>query len=75
MFFAQLRALTGTKSAEVEVDNVGETDLWLLLEERWPALSAHRATTRLARNGSYAEPEAIFRAGDEVALIPPVSGG
>ena len=75
MFFAQLRALTGTASAEVEVDNVGETDLWLLLEERWPALAAHRATTRLARNGSYAELGTIFRAGDEVALIPPVSGG
>lgn len=75
MFFAQLRSLTGMESVEIEADNVGAADLWRLLEERWPALSGHRATTRLARNGSYAEAGALFRAGDEVALIPPVSGG
>jgi len=45
------------------------------LVERWPALAAHRANTRLARNGAYAGESEIFGADDEVALIPPVSGG
>jgi molybdopterin converting factor subunit 1 len=75
LFFAQLRGAVGSDRAEVEADGVNQTELWRLLEKRWPSLSAHRATTRLARNGTYAAPEDIFRSGDEVALIPPVSGG
>ena len=75
MFFAQLRELTGVDRAELEVDGVREGELWELLERRWPALSPMRATTRVARNGVYAGPGEIFAAGDEVALIPPVSGG
>ena len=75
LFFAQLRGSVGSDHGEVDADGVNQTELWRLLEERWPSLSAHRATTRLARNGAYAGPEEMFRSGDEVALIPPVSGG
>ena len=75
LFFAQLRGSVGSDQGEVEADGVNQAQLWSLLEGRWPALSAYRATTRLARNGVYAGPEDIFRADDEVALIPPVSGG
>jgi len=75
LFFAQLRTAVGADRAEVEADGVDQAELWRLLEARWPALSKHRSTTRLARNGAYAGPEEIFRSGDEVALIPPVSGG
>ena len=75
LFFAQLRGAVGSSQGEVEADGVNQDQLWRLLEERWPALSAQRATTRLARNGVYAGPEDIFRSDDEVALIPPVSGG
>ncbi len=75
LFFAHLRGLVGSDQGEVEADGVNQEQLWSVLEDRWPALSAHRATTRLARNGVYASPEDIFRSGDEVALIPPVSGG
>ncbi|MFM7375343.1 MAG: MoaD/ThiS family protein [Chthoniobacterales bacterium] len=75
LFFAQLRGAVGSDQGEVAADGINQNQLWRLLEERWPALSAHRATTRLARNGVYAGPDDIFRSGDEVALIPPVSGG
>jgi len=75
MFFAQLRELAGADRAELQADGVDEAALWRLLEARWPALSQRRASTRLARNGHYAGPGEIFRADDEVALIPPVSGG
>jgi len=75
MFFAQLRELTGEDQAELESDATSEGELWVALEKRWPVLSGHRATTRLARNGSYAGPGEVFFADDEVALIPPVSGG
>lgn len=75
LFFAQLRGSVGSDEAELEADGVNQEQLWRLLEERWPALSAHRATTRLARNGVYAGSDDVFRSSDEVALIPPVSGG
>lgn len=75
MFFAQLRELTGANYVEIEADEIGEAELWHLLEERWPALSAQRSTVRLARNRSYVGPGEVFRGDDEIALIPPVSGG
>ncbi|MDH7568790.1 MAG: MoaD/ThiS family protein [Armatimonadota bacterium] len=33
------------------------------------------AGVRLARNGEYCEPDTPLEEGDEVALLPPVSGG
>lgn len=75
LFFAQLRLEVGVEVAELDADGVDAAGLWDLLTGRWPALAGHRGVVRLARNGSYAGPDEIFRAGDEVALIPPVSGG
>jgi molybdopterin synthase sulfur carrier subunit len=75
LFFAQLREVTGIAQAEIEADGVDADSLWSTLAERWPGLSEHRRNTRLARNGTYAAPGEVFRANDEVALIPPVSGG
>ena len=75
LFFAQLRDVTGVAASEVDASGVDASSLWAILVERWPALAAHRANTRLARNGAYAGEAEIFGAGDEVALIPPVSGG
>ena len=61
--------------AEVAADGVDAAGLWKILSGRWPRLSAHRGNTRLARNGAYAAEGEVFAAGDEVALLPPVSGG
>jgi molybdopterin converting factor subunit 1 len=75
LFFAQLREVTGAAEAELEADGVDAVALWELLVARWPGLMVHRAQTRLARNGVYAGVNEVFAEGDEVALIPPVSGG
>ncbi len=75
LFFAQTRSVTGVGEVAIEADGVDEDALWTLLLARWPGLAAMRVQTRLARNGVYAVPGEIFRADDEVALIPPVSGG
>lgn len=76
LFFAQLKDITGCETLELSPASPLKADeLWTLLLERFPELKGHRSSIRLARNGEYAMPEAVFNAGDEVALIPPVSGG
>jgi molybdopterin converting factor subunit 1 len=41
----------------------------------FPRLEGMAKSTVLARNQEFAAPEAVLREGDEVALLPPVSGG
>jgi molybdopterin converting factor subunit 1 len=75
LFFAQLREATGVDQAEIEVGGVDASSLWNSLLLMWPGLAAHQSRIRLARNGRYVGPGEVFERGDEVALIPPVSGG
>ena len=75
LFFAQLREAAGVARAEIGAGGVDAEKLWDQLVERWPGLKVHRSETRLARNGAYVGAGEIFAADDEVALIPPVSGG
>lgn len=46
-----------------------------LVCEAHPALSPYRRALRVAINGTYARDDERVADGDEVALIPPVSGG
>jgi molybdopterin converting factor subunit 1 len=75
LFFAQLKDATGCDSAELTTPPSNAEQLWAELLKRFPKLAAHRANVRLARNWEYAAPDAQFTNADEVALIPPVSGG
>ena len=43
--------------------------------DAYPRLRGHRDTMFLAVNRAYALPDVALRDGDEVALLPPVSGG
>ena len=40
-----------------------------------PELERWRSTTRFGVNLQFVEPDTMLQAGDEVVLIPPVSGG
>jgi molybdopterin converting factor subunit 1 len=76
LFFAQLKDATGCDSVELSAPAPVSADtLWEMLLKKFPVLAAHRSCTRLACNGEYASAETRFADGDEVALIPPVSGG
>ena len=76
LFFAQLKDATNCDSVELAVAApLSVEQLWAALLERFPALATHRASVRLARNLEYASPQTLFSHDDEVALIPPVSGG
>jgi molybdopterin converting factor subunit 1 len=74
--FARLSELAGTRVAEVEVgEGMAVEDVYRVLCVKYPSLSGLNGSVRYAVNGEYAEPGHPGGEGDEVALIPPVSGG
>ncbi len=76
LFFAQLKDATGCDSIELAFPSPQNGEqLWAKLQENFPALAAHQKNARLARNWEYADEHTVFVDTDEVALIPPVSGG
>ena len=74
--FAIQRELAGSREVALELGE-GATieDGWSALVERFPVLAPGRPSVRFARNGEYADPDTMLADGDELACIPPVSGG
>ena len=76
LFFAQLKEVTGCAEVSLELAAPATAEaLWAALLQRFPGLGVHRPCIRLARNWEYTAADALYGAGDEIALIPPVSGG
>jgi molybdopterin converting factor subunit 1 len=74
--FARLSELAGTRVIEVEVgEGLPVENVYHVLCAKYPNLSGLNGSVRYAVNGEYAEPGHQVGEGDEVALIPPVSGG
>jgi molybdopterin synthase catalytic subunit len=74
--FAIQRELAGTREVGLELADGADVEAaWTALAGRFPVLAPGRASLRFARNGDYAEPGTVLEDGDEVAMIPPVSGG
>jgi molybdopterin synthase catalytic subunit len=73
--FAILRELAADRVTLDLVDPAALADAWTALERAHPALAPHREFVRGARNGAYAPWDEPLFDGDEVAFLPPVSGG
>lgn len=74
--FAIQRELAGMREVVLELADGADVEAaWTALAARFPVLAPGRASLRFARNGDYAEPATRLADGDEVAMIPPVSGG
>jgi molybdopterin converting factor subunit 1 len=74
--FAAGRELAGAAECVLELDGavtVGDVRHGLI--ERCPALASLAPRSLVAVNAEYADDATRLSAGDEVALIPPVSGG
>ena len=76
LLFGAAADRAGTREIELPADE-GATlgELWLLLADRHPELVPMRDTLAFAVNGEYARMDAGVSPGDEVAVLPPVSGG
>lgn len=83
LYFAAAREAVGLREEPLRVRGAREgqaptlADLRRALERRHPRAAEAIAGVALALNLEYAEDEdgARLREGDEVALIPPISGG
>jgi MoaE-MoaD fusion protein len=72
--FASFREAAGTAHLTCELDDGARvSDLLARLAAQVPALGATRGL--VAVNQTYVDADAALADGDEVALIPPVSGG
>ena len=75
LFFAHLKDITCCAEMTLPCNDTNTNGLWHELIAAHPGLEKFRNSVRLARNSEYVSPDARFTAADEVALIPPVSGG
>lgn len=74
--FAAARELAGASEAAVEVGEAAIVgDVRRALGRQYAALAPLVARSLMAVNAEYADDATNVAAGDEVALIPPVSGG
>ncbi|MEO7229102.1 MAG: molybdenum cofactor biosynthesis protein MoaE [Candidatus Limnocylindrales bacterium] len=74
--FAIQRELAGTRELGLDLPAAATVgDAWDALVSLHPVLAPGRSSVRFARNGVYAAAEELLADGDEVAMIPPVSGG
>ncbi len=74
--FARLSELAGFRETDIELgEGLSAGDVYDLLCRRHPALAGLEGSLVFAINREYVTPDHRLTEGDELALIPPVSGG
>ncbi len=76
LYLGILKEFSGQESEWIQVDEGSSvSDVWSKLGERLPRLAQYQRSVATAVNHSYAPATTVLREGDELALLPPVSGG
>jgi len=76
LFFGMLKDLTGRESESLSLTEPATlNDVVRHYEERVPGLKALLPAIALSINQEYAGLQSQLRPGDEIAMLPPVSGG
>jgi molybdopterin converting factor subunit 1 len=76
LLFAALRDIVGQDERLLELeDGTRPLDVWNDLRRSHDQLSEYHAPPMTAVNQEYAAPTTPLQDGDELAFIPPVSGG
>ena len=74
--FARLRDVVGSpRLVRAVPEGATVESVWRALAAEFPAAAPHRAALSAAVNASYAKFTTPVAEGDEVAFLPPVSGG
>jgi molybdopterin synthase sulfur carrier subunit len=79
VFFASLREATGHSEVQVDIDQGVRLPQLMAQLQGLLTPSAYEAITaenvRIALNHEFVESDALFNPGDEIAFLPPVTGG
>ena len=74
--FARLREVAGASELAREVpEGATASDAWSALVGEFPSMAGYSRTVACAVNEEYARLTAPLKDGDEIAFLPPVSGG
>ncbi len=74
--FSIVKEIAGCAEQTVEVaPQADTTEVFRQLVKQHPALEAWEGSVRMAVNREYVPADHPLKEGDEVAIIPPVSGG
>ncbi len=74
LYFASLRDVAGRDAENVEIAAPSLSQLYESARSRH-GFTLPRERLRVARNGAFARWDDVAADGDEIAFIPPVSGG
>jgi sulfur-carrier protein len=74
LYFASLRDMAKRDVEEVDFDGADAASLYQSLKERH-GFRLETASLRIAVNGAFAGWDYALHDGDEIAFLPPVSGG
>jgi molybdopterin converting factor subunit 1 len=76
LFFGMLKDIVGRASESLELaEDAVLADLVSHYQARFPRLQEMSTSIAMAVNSEYASPQQSLKPGDEVGLLPPVSGG
>lgn len=76
LLFAGLREIVGAGELSRPIEAAATVDaVWRDLRDHWPALTPYGPSLTCAVNAQYAPMSSPVQDGDEVAFLPPVSGG
>jgi len=75
-FFARYRDLVGNPETHLQVQpGTTVSTLKSQIEKQFPQLKTYAANLLVAINGEFVDNDLILKEGDEIALLPPLSGG
>ena len=74
--FARLRELAGAGELSRDVPvSATVADVWDAIVRDYPSMAPYAASISCAVNAEYARMSSTVNDGDEIAFLPPVSGG
>ncbi|HKW61556.1 MAG TPA: MoaD/ThiS family protein [Candidatus Acidoferrum sp.] len=76
LFFGRLKDVVGQTEEFLDLNDPATIEqLFALYSQRIPELAKYRSSVVASRNQEFAPWDSLLHSGDEVAFLPPVSGG